>query len=204
MTKKAKQMKKCIELRFFLDSSSAKKLMKHWKEQGFKTKTYSFVDFYFKHEKSGRKMVKVRKWRHPNFPTEAIFFSRKNGVKSEERQRFSSVQKAADYLEDQGYEKYITVDKKKVLIFSKGSKSYVLEFIKNLGWTGEIEIPLTKREMVKQEIAEIKSIISSSSNVKGSSSISFSLSPILELIEQKMGLKQHKKPKIYRYQLLKL
>jgi hypothetical protein len=95
------------------------------------------------------------------------------------------------------------VDKKKVLIFSKGSKSYVLEFIKNLGWTGEIEIPPAKREMVKQEIAEIKSIISSS-DAKGSSSISFSLSPIIEVMEQKMGLKQHKKPNIYRYQLLKL
>jgi len=205
MAKKAKQMKKCIELRFFLDSSSAKKLIKHWKEQGFKTKAYSFVDFYFKHEKSGRKMAKVRKWRHPHFPTEAIFFSRKNGVKSEERQRFSSAQKAAEYLEDQGYEKYITVDKKKVLIFNKGTKSYVLEFIKDLGWTGEIEIPPAKREMVKQEIAELKSIISiPSSDAKGSSSISFSLSPIFEVMEQKMGLKQHKKPKIYRYQLLKV
>ena len=203
MATKSRQMKKCIELRFFLDSSSAKKLIKYWKEQGFKTKKYSFVDFYFKHEKSGKRMAKVRKWRHPRNPTEAILFWRKNGVKSEQRQRFSSVQKAVSFLENHGYEPYIIIDKKKGLIFNKGNKSYVLEFIKDLGWSGEIEIPPAKKEKVRQEIAELKRIYYSIRS-KSSGSISFSLSSLLEVMEKKLGLKKHKKPKIYRYQLLKI
>lgn len=188
------KIKKNIELRFFLEPTLAKKISKTLKEDGFKSKNYSYTDLYFRHETFTNKFVKIRKWKIPKMKPEVIFFERKNGVKSEHRFKFNSIQAAVKFLEEKGYVPYIKVEKNKCIQFTKKGKSYVLEKIASLGWSGEVEIPIERKETMKDEINYFKSF-----GVK-----SFSLLPILEIIEQKLGIKKLKKPKIYRYRLLKI
>lgn len=187
-----------LELRFFVDPSTAKKLINLWKKHSnFKMKEYSFTDFYFKSERSGKKMVKIRKWKIPKFKPEAIFFERKNGVKSESRKHFGSFRSAAKYLEDLGYEPYLTISKEKVFIFTNGKDkkdSVVIEKIKELGWSGEIEIPKEEKHLLKEKINLLKQV-----GVE-----SFTLNSLLDVLEQKRGLKKLKQPKMYRFRLLKL
>ncbi|MEM4134167.1 MAG: hypothetical protein QXO35_01745 [Candidatus Micrarchaeia archaeon] len=192
----AAKTKSNFELRFFLDQSLAKKLSSSWKKEGYKTKIYAFLDIYFKHERSAKKLAKIRKWKIPKFKPEVIFFERKNGVKSESRKKFKNLQTAVNFLEKQGYEKYLEIEKKKGVIFTNKSKKkvYVLENIKGLGWSGEVEIAKDQKQKIKDEIEYLKSLGVSS----------FTLSSMLEIMEQKLGIKKLKKPKIYRYSLLRI
>lgn len=185
-----------IELRFFLEPSLAKKLSSSWKKEGYKKRIYSFLDIYFKHEHSSKRLAKIRKWKVPKFKPEVIFFKRKNGVKSESRKKFKNLQAAVNFLENLGYEKYLNIEKKKGLMFTNKSKkkTYVLENISGLGWSGEVEIAKDQKQRLKEEIEYLKSL-----GVK-----SFTLSSMLEIMEQKLGMKKLKKPKLYRYNILKI
>ncbi|MCX8202244.1 MAG: hypothetical protein N3G74_00310 [Candidatus Micrarchaeota archaeon] len=189
-----KQTKSNIELRFFLDPSLSKKLSNKWKDEGYKSNCFSYTDFYFRHEKSGKKFAKIRKWRIPKWKPELIFFERKSGIKTETRRKYNSVAEATKHLENIGYEPYLKIDKKKCIKFAKKNKSYFLEYIPGLGWTGEIEFAKNEKQRMKDEIGYLKS--------QGINR--FSLASMLETMEQKLGIKKPKKPKIYKYQLLRI
>lgn len=193
--KGSKDNKQNIELRFFVDPSTAKSLLKRWKEEGFKFDPYSFTDFYFRSERSSKRLAKIRKWKKPKRPISVIFFSRSNGVKTEEHKKMKSFAHAARYLEKIGYESYLTIDKKKAWqIAKKDAGDYCFEFIPELGWTGEVEIPVGEKSRIRDEIAKLKEM-----GVK-----TFSLSPLLESMEKKKRLKVPKKPKMYRYRFLRI
>ncbi len=194
MAEKSKDKKQNIELRFFVDPFTAKSLLKKWKKEGFRFNFYSFTDFYFRSERSRKKLAKIRKWKRPKKPTEIIFFSRANGVKTEERKRMKTFGQAVKYLEGLRFESYLNIEKRKAWMVEKKDKIYAFEFIPEFGWTGEVEIPISKKKSIKQEVAELKTL-----GVKN-----FSLSSLLEYMEKKKGLKVHKKPKIYRYSFLKI
>ncbi|MEM3702698.1 MAG: hypothetical protein QW054_01485 [Candidatus Micrarchaeia archaeon] len=192
----AAKTKSNFELRFFLSPSLVKNLSSIWKKEGYKIKIYAFSDIYFKHERSSKKIAKIRKWKIPNLKPEVIFFERKNGVKSESKKKFKNLQIAINFLENQGYEKYIEIEKKKGVMFTNKSKNkiYVLENIRSLGWSGEVEIAKDQKHKLKEEIEYLKSLGVSS----------FTLSSMLEIMEQRLGIKKMKKPKIYRYSLLRI
>ena len=192
--KKEQSKKQNIELRFFVDPSTAKSLIKHWKCEGFHFDPYSFSDFYFRSERSSKKLAKVRKWKKPKRPIEIIFFSRDKGVKTEERKKMKNFAQASNFLEGMGYESYLTIDKKKAWMVKKDGTEYAFEFIPELGWTGEVEIPVGEKHRLNEEIAKLK--------LHGAKT--FSLSSLLDAMEKKKGLKMHKKPKMYRYKFLKI
>ena len=192
--KGSRNKKQNIELRFFVDPSAAKSLLKKWKEEGFKFDPYSFTDFYFRGERSSKKLAKIRKWKRPKRPAEIIFFSRNRDVKTEERKKMKTFGQAVKHLEGLGFESYLKIDKKKAWMIKKKDRIYAFEFIPELGWTGEIEIPVSGKHRLKEEIALLKH-----HGVK-----TFSVSSLLDAMEKKKGLKFHKKPKMYRYRFLKI
>ncbi|MCS7109337.1 MAG: hypothetical protein NZ903_00890 [Candidatus Micrarchaeota archaeon] len=189
-----KKMKTNIELRFFLSPSLYKKFSNQLMTDGYKAENFAYVDLYYRNENSEKKFAKIRRWRIPNRKIELIFFERKNGLKSEIKRKFEKFADAASFLEKIGYEPYLKIDKKKCIKFAKKNKSYFLEYISGLGWSGEIEFAKSEKNRIKEEIEHLKSYGINR----------FSFASMLEIMEQKLGLKKLKKPKIYRYQLLRI
>ena len=148
--------KQNIEVRFFTSPAGARKLLKRWKEEGWRLDPYSFTDHYFK---KGKRQAKVRVWRQPKMPTEIIFSWRKDGLKTEVRENVKDLKTAEPILDKKGFDSYLTIFKKKAwLVEKRGMPMFAFELVPGIGWTGEVEVPWKDRKDVPKHVAYLKSM----------------------------------------------
>lgn len=144
-----------IEIRFFLTPSGARRLIQAWRAEKRSFDPYSFTDFYFT---KGKSQAKIRLWKRPRKPTEMIFSCRKNRVKTETRQIVQDAKAAKKQLETEGFRPYLKIAKKRALLVSKkGQRTYMLELVPGIGWTGEMEVPVKDREKIPHYVSYLRS-----------------------------------------------
>jgi len=170
--------KENIEIRFFASPTVARKLLKHWKEEKWHFSFYSFVDHYFT---KGKQQAKVRVWKRPKYPMEIIFFWRKNGLKTEVREKVKDLKIAEKILEDKGFDHYLDIIKKQVWYVGKsGMPMFALELVPGIGWTGEVEVPWKDRQDVPKHVAYLKSM----------GAKDFTKKSMLQIMEERMRQKR--------------
>lgn len=145
------------------------------KKEKWKFKPYSFIDYYFTR---GTSLAKVREWDSPHVPkTEIIFFTRKDGLKTEKSKPSASLRIASRKLMSLGFEPYLKIVKKKAWLISKrGMPTYAFEYVPGLGWTGEIEVPPTGKRRISGYVARLKRM----------GATRFTEKPMLELMEKRL------------------
>lgn len=139
-----------------MSPAGARKLLNAWKDNKWKFDPYSFTDYYFT---KGKQQAKVRVWKQPKMPTEIIFSWRKNGLKTEIREKVKDFKSAEPILEKKGFGPYLTIFKKKAwLVEKKDMPVFVFELVPGIGWTGEIEVSWKDRRDVPKHVAYLKSM----------------------------------------------
>ncbi len=143
------------ELRFFFTPGDVRIILSLWKKEGRQFKAYSFTDYYFSRD---RRNVKIRRWHSNHKPRiEVITFQRKRGLKTESSRPEVDLRKALKKLLDRGFEKNLVICKKKAwLVSAKGMPTYAIEFIPEIGWTGELEVPQVKKREIRSHIEYLK------------------------------------------------
>jgi adenylate cyclase class IV len=174
-----RRVKENIEIRFFMTSANARKLLATWKSEKRQLEPYSFVDHYFVR---GRLRTKVRVWRSAHTPkTEVISFRRRNGVKTEETMSATNLRAATRELESLGFIPYLKIVKKKAwLVSGDGKSTYALELVSRLGWTGEIEVPVRHRKRIPRYLKQLQLM----------GAVSHSKKSMLQLMEEKLKGKE--------------
>lgn len=169
--------KENIEIRFFASPAGARNLINHWRNEGWCFDPYAFIDHYFT---KGKQQAKVRVWKQPKKPTEIIFSWRRDGLKTEVREKVNDLKSAEQILEQKGFESYLTILKKKAwLIEKKGMPTLAFELVPGVGWTGEIEVPWKDRHTVPKHVAYLKSM----------GAKDFTKKSMLQIMEEKKKLK---------------
>lgn len=150
-------MKENIEIRFLFTPKSARRLLKQWRSEKWKLEPYSFIDHYFARGKSS---VKIRSWRTAHVPkVEIIYFKRTSGVKTERRQAATSLAAASAELRTLGFKPDLKIIKKRAWLASKkGMQTHALEYVPGLGWTGEIEVPVSDRSQIAKHVEHLKQL----------------------------------------------
>jgi len=175
--------KENIEIRFFASPAGARKLLKGWKEEGWRFDPYSFTDHYFM---KGKQQAKVRVWRQPKKPTKIIFSWRKGGLKTEVREKVKNLKTAEPILEKKGFDPHIRIFKRKAwLVEKRGMPVFAFELVPGIGWTGEIEVPWKDRRDVPKHVAYLKSM----------GAKDFTKKSMLQIMEGKRGGKKPQTPK---------
>ncbi|VVB73135.1 Uncharacterised protein [uncultured archaeon] len=170
--------KENIEIRFFASPAGARRLLKAWKDGKWKFDPYSFTDHYFR---KGGQQAKVRVWRQPRMPTEIIFSWRRNGLKTEIREKAKDLKAAEPVLEKKGFDPYLTIFKKKAwLVEKRGMPTFAFELVPGIGWTGEMEVPWADRKDVPKHVAYLKSM----------GAKDFTKKSMLQIMEERMKRKR--------------
>jgi len=145
------------ELRFLI--KDPKLLINQLKLEDRKFEPYRFTDFYYQLPGQGKRIAKIRKWGSRHKPRlQLIIVRRLAGQKKETREVIRNFKTAEAKLKALGYRKRLLIEKKKAwLVLKAGEPEIAIEFVPNLGWTGEVEFK-SKNKSVKTYIKKLKSL----------------------------------------------